>query len=377
MACWNGPRTAHNRGNADGESGIPNPDWLTAAINEWAQISGTTPPTELGDYSGVGWRDYGATMECFAALSGGHNGNNSTNRAMALDLTANAPAWAQVKASGSFSGYDGEVSGYLVDGSPGPRHLYTGIIWWQERGAYLMGGNAWANSGNGNWLTNDGYIRDSNTWEAAGTYASRQNALDGNTFFSIRDPATGTIYLTGDSSAAGGKKITTSALTTLASWYSTGGAATSIGGGAFDTSRNVVFQLFSGSYRVTGDTSTIALTISTGGTKTAISFNSSAAWTQWQANVAKFLSPWLVYDAGRDCYYWYNGNAGNVTGEAGTIYKITPNGTSTWDMSLISPGGVSPVAHSTGTLNRFYYASRWNALLLVVPGQNVYYMRIA
>ena len=64
--------------------------------------------------------------------------------------------------------------------------------------------NAWANSGNGNWLVNDGYIRDSNTWEAAGTYASRQNALDGNTFFSIRDPATGTIYLTGDSSAAGG-----------------------------------------------------------------------------------------------------------------------------------------------------------------------------
>jgi len=63
------------------------------------------------------------------------------------------------------------------------------------------------------------------------------------------------------------------------------------------------------------------------------------------------------------------------------VYRIVPNTGTTWDMSLVPVTGVVPSVSIAGNVggvnNKFYYVSRWRTCILVVPNQNVYFLRMA
>lgn len=118
--------------------------------------------------------------------------------------------------------------------------------------------------------------------------------------------------------------------------------------------------------------------IALSGARTAITLNSSAGKTDMLVDIDQWVTPSTVYDPQGDCFWVYNGATGSLSsGAAAKVYKITPNGTTTWDIALLSVTGVTPAAHANGVLNRFFYVPRWRTVVLVVPGQNVYVMRVA
>lgn len=377
-------------------AGIPDqlPAWLEGAVlNQWGQISNTAGPSELQDYSGAGFRDDGTTTEFVAALGGGHAGNVTTNRVMALDLTADVPAWAQVKASGNFTGYSSDTMTHLPsDGSPGPRHLYNAIVWSSAANDYVFGGRYYAFDGSddgGPYTKIDGYNRAGNAWRAAGYYPARQETFSP---FSVVDPATGIIYASEgqEGTAIGGFQMD-GTTRTISAWHNTSGANCGRGPNAWDTNRSKCFQLGPQTYEVWAST-LCSLTIAPDGTKQAISFNSSAAYTAFTAEVANYLSPAMVYHSAGDCFYWYNGDDGRgAGGKSNRVFKITPNGTSTWDMSIIDGGGAPPATRSSisgfdgtkytsgnfsGTNSQLGIIERWGVLVLVRPGQNVHYLKV-
>ena len=161
MPAFASPRTAHSRGTAAGESGVPNPDWMTAAVNEWAQISGTTAPGALSQYCGLGWRDDATCVELFSGAAGGHSSGQyvTNNEVWTLRLTDGTPAWVQRRAASTVGGWDttGNTTPYMEDGRPATRHVYADAWWLPEQSAYYVGGMYWGSSGV-NYSISDGFV---------------------------------------------------------------------------------------------------------------------------------------------------------------------------------------------------------------------------
>ena len=126
------------------------PSWMTAAVGEWAQISGTTARSALKDYSGVAVRDDETGVTVIDAAPGGHSGNVTNNSVRAIVLSGAAPAWSTLLAAsdttgtnlGTGGGGTGADEVMASDGHPTPRHLYTDIFWVPELGRVMIGGEA-------------------------------------------------------------------------------------------------------------------------------------------------------------------------------------------------------------------------------------------
>lgn len=370
------------------------PAWITAGVNEWGEISSSSPPYGMNDYSGLGFRDDGSVTELFCALGGGHNGNVTVNSAHVLDLTSSAPAWSQVKATGDTTGYDDDtMTHFPADGSPGPRHLYNATVWCENRKDYVFGGRYYAFDGSDNGVNVydkvDGFNRTGNSWRAAGYYPARQETW---CHFSVADPATGILYATegDDSNAIQGFQIDPTTLT-MSTWHAASGTRIVRGPNAWDTTRGNCFQLGPRNYEFWSGT-IVAATISTGGTKTAISFNSSSAYTTWSGQIGNYLSADICYDPTGDKFYWYNGDDGRgASGSSNRVFVITPNGTTTWDMSLIDGTGLTPPATRDnptgwngtnftsgdfrGTNKALFFVDRWGVLILARRNK-IMYMRV-
>lgn len=362
------PRTARAPAQARRRSVSPLPAWLqSAAVNEWIQISGTSAPSELADYCGIAWRD-DSQVWAYSAASGGHAGNLTNNRVMGLRLDVDAPSWSTLRSGDSSTGWDttGSTSAYFPNGKPAPRHSYTDTWYVPEIGRVIVGGRYWGSSAV-DYAVLDGYDVTGGDWDAAGTWPDKP----GNGFFaSARDPATGTLYTTQ------GYKIDPD--TQVYSALTLSGATVNRGGNAWDSTRGQIYHLSSGDWFSAGSSTVRSATVNVStGVCTAISFNSSSALTDFQNDAAQFLSSSLVYNSDQDCFYFYNGNTGSLSGQGGRVYKITPNGTTTWDMSTLSVTGVTPASVSTGPMTKITYISRWKALVLVVHSQSVYAMRVA
>lgn len=98
----------------------------------------------------------------------------------------------------------------------------------------------------------------------------------------------------------------------------------------------------------------------TTGTGTAITFNASAAYTQWLSDQPVYAG--MDYDPVNDCFLFYTGqsySSGAVTANVPTrIYKITPNSGAAWDMSLLTVTGNTPanvVSGGAGINGRWRY----------------------
>lgn len=344
--------------------GYSPPAWLIAAVvGEWAQISGTSVPGALNDYCGLALRDEAGRVEALSLASGGHGGNLTNNAVYALRLEQDTPAWATLRAASDATGWDttGDTTAYFADGKPVPRHSYWRNWWVPERSRHMTFGAPFVGSNTHTWFTRDAFNPSTNDWDAAGTYPDVPNGL----FPCCRDPATGKLYATQgslrsyDPTANTDANVGFTGVTTAQRW-----------GTMVDTARNRLFHLSCGdSFSAGGAVN--CLRLSFGGVGTAITFNASAAWTDFQANAANLWGHGCAYDKDLDRFYFYGG----LSGQRQKVYVIIPNGTDTWDMTIMSVTGVTPNGQANGIWTKFFYSSVLKCLVLMVPGSNVYFLR--
>ena len=344
------------------------PNWLTGSVGEWQQIAGTTAPSELGQYCGLAWREDSTGVEMASLASGGHGGNYYDNSVKALQLNTDAPSWALSRGASDSTGLvtaSPPNSYFPSDGRPVPRHTYWYNHWVPELNRYMMFGCRFVGSSASDFSVRDGFNPDANDWDAAGTYS-------GALYMTVRDPATGTFY-----SLQSQSKFTpsTGAITGMSL---SGVAASKVkrGGTAFDTLRNTLYHLSTGDNFSVGGSTANSVQITTSGACTEVTFNSSAGLTDFLANGVNFRTSETVYNSDLDVFYFYNGYAG----QAEKIYTITPNAGTVWDMSLMTVTGGTPSASrgasgAAGVCSKFRYIQKYKALVLAVPGQDVYFLR--
>lgn len=85
-----------------------------------------------------------------------------------------------------------------------------------------------------------------------------------------------------------------------------------------------------------------------------LAFNASSAYTQFQTDAPQYAG--MDYSVTDGKFYFYDGRGST----AGRIFTITPNGGTTWDMGLFSPGSGSdtpPATVSAGVHNRWTFVT--------------------
>lgn len=366
--------------------------WMTAAVGEWAQISGTTVPAGVGNFSGVGFRDDETAVEVFFSLYGGHSSGINDNSVKTVRLDADVPSVTTRLAASDTTGLatDGSDAYMPSDGRPVCRHTYHSVHWVPEVSGYMVGGCYWGSGGtNDTWPYIDvfepsgasgGDWRDvpgPSAWASTPAAPGGLNAA----LLSVRNPATGLWYSTVNQSTPRldifnpNTNAWTTATLSGATHYSGGGSA-------WDTSRGKIYNLCSSGW-FAGSSTINSVQITTAGVVTAITLSGSAL-SQFTTAVPNFMYSAMEYDEARDCFYFYNGQTyyssvpGNGSGERGAVYVITPNGTTTWDISLLSTSGTPPPSWGQGGVcGRMKYIPRWNCLIVAYPGQNLYYLRVA
>lgn len=348
----NFPVVGHRRGSV----ALP-PAWRNAAVNEWAAIANTAVPQELKDYCGIALRSDNVAVELFSGATGGHGGNLTNNRVMTIDLLADVPAWVQRLAASDPTGWatNGSTGAYFPsDGRPAPRHNYAGCFWSPERNTYVVQGRFFGSESYDHRVTD--------AWSSAGGWTQLGDRTPSASTEAC-DPATGTYYTNVSFKWDAASNV-------WSTWTLSGAPAVGRLGNAFDTSRGTLFHLSTGDGWSSADSTINCCRIATSGAKTAITFNASAAWTQFQANASNFLGATLVYNADLDVFYFY-------AGQGQTIYVIVPNSGTTWDMAVLAVTGVTPPTHLV--FGKLKYSSRLKALILTpandTAGYNIHYLR--
>lgn len=341
------------------------PAWLRSTdVGAWATISGTTAPSDLNDFCGMAWRETEGVIEGASLASGGHGGDLTGNAVQTIRLDVDSPEWVTRRGNSDATGWSttGSTGAYFPsDGRPVPRHTYWYNWWVPELHRYMMFGCRFAGSGAYDYQTVDGFSPVLNDWDESGTYANLGTGYQPT----VRDPESGLLYGTSNG-------LTTFDPSTQ-QWSQqamSGSGGVNRGGSAFDTARNQLYHLSAGDNWATPSSTIASTVISTSGVKTPISFNSSAAWTQFQARASGFLNSTLDYDPDLDRFYFYNGESGGTA----DIYVITPNAGTTWDMTLMSVAGVTPPVAGM-VLTKFKYLSRFKACVLVVGGALIHFFR--
>lgn len=367
------------------------PAWLTAAVQEWATIPGTIGGQQLGQfYSGIALRDDPTRVELAVPAAGGHNNGgvwDRQNRVQAIRLDVDAPAWVTREPDSDPTGWDGNapapgVQYFPSDNAPVPRHLYDSVQWMPQMGCYLIGGDYAGYTAQIAITEQRGYVPAGDSagdWAARGSYPNLPaphcllacvNQLTGDGLG--RDVFTGQHYRVSGITGAWTPVTLSGATTVMAP-----------GGLAFEPVRNRVVQISGGGWLTQASgTATVWMDYTTGVTY-PITFNASAAWTDFQANASKFVGSALVWAPNLGCFFFYNGNTGSpiLSGQSAKVYRITPRSdwSQPWDMQILDVTGVTPpnIGAGLGVYCKFRYIRRWSTLVLAVDGANVHYLRVA
>lgn len=293
------------------------PTWRAGATPlQWTAIANTSAPQYATDAYGSLVR---AGTKLVTVADGGHNDANS-NAAASIDLSVNAPVWTELRAS-SWNGSEVDVDRY-ADGSPPSRHTYYFSHWDEATNSIVMAGMrfAWGpNTPTGpdvdlfSLTTNQYSPRFTwpsiTPWTTAG-YGSAQDLL-GNIWTGV------------------GYKFNRATL----SWVGKPGSGSPLNTSALNTDTGKLFGLHSGTGEDKGSGVTARLFDPLTGNQTAITFNASAAYTQFQA--ARPAYAWIAYCTADQKYYFADPE--NLQ----TLYVITPNAGTTWDMALLTLGGAT------------------------------------
>ena len=327
------------------------PAWLaTVAVNAWVAIpntgqGGTAVDTGGGlttnsrlSYSSFALRG----TEVWYCCPGGHS-DYQPNEVIACDIGLDTPVWQLRHAASPVIASSGA---YEADGQPAASHLYNTVFWSKEVKRFIKPYTRFTDPNADSYPATNGFDPVTNTWDPAGTWA------DATGVAGVHDD-NGNCYVIGQSytDVARFQPSTNT-------WSTLFHGSTSIIGmpQAWDSKRLQIFSFCYGDGQGAGTPGLNAYVInSTTGVATAITFNTSSAYTAWLALQTQYQG--MDYDPVADRFLVYcpinvtdswQGNGGT------TIYVILPNSTTTWDMTTLTVTGTPPVA-TVGSMTRFRY----------------------
>ena len=355
--------------------GTSSPAWLKSApLNAWIAIPGTIHagsaaastdnPLDIYassnrrlSYSGMGLRN----AEIILAADGGHS-DYAGNEVTSIDLAQDAPAW--VLRSAASATIASNVA-YYPDGKPSSRHTYWSTIWSAKRNRLMLHYSRFVYGSGVSFPNSNGFDLDTNTWDPVGTWSDGYSAgcADSN----------GDCYAIGIGYFSLDKWT---AATDTWSTVATFGDAINVNPVCYDSTRAHLFALAWGDGQgntLGGVSMSLSAIRFVGATRTNITFNPSAAVTQFQSDQPAYSA--MEYDPVNDQYLFYQGAAGNTS----RVYVVKPNASAVWDMSLLMPGSGSVVpdaAVGAGVFNRFKYVASLRGFVLMSAGtSNLYFLR--
>lgn len=287
---------------------------------------------------------------------------------------ADAPAWVVRNTASPSITVDAE---YNPDGKPSSRHTYA-TTWWVPSINRLMLIGCRFPYGPGVTTQDavDGFNPDTNTWDAAGTYP---NITPG--YYGAGRDGSGNIL------SMWGRRLYTFPGGTVSGTTSASSATDIRSAWAYDSKRDRMFGLAWGDGEgfATGASperrARLLNTASMDAAQLAVTFNASAALTQFDADgafagVGGSLLQYghLDYDPVNDNYLYLSG----IGSSAGRIYVIKPNATLVWDMSIATdgPGGVSlPQTAAGGLQNKLVYSPSLGGFLCMPTRTSTVYFR--
>lgn len=349
------------------------PAWSTYDILEWGSIPGTyqraqtcdvTPGTEgivaRLNYSGMAM----IGTKLYLVRDGGHEdypGNDGTiggNEVVVVDVGADTPVWALDRAA-STDVYTADGSPYFSDGSPKPAHNYWGSL--PDPDGNVLQLYTSFTAGGESYPASNRYNTGSKTYAAAGTIADAPGR------FTTVDTSTGCLWGT----TADDLHCYDPSTNTYTTVHSPGVGITQPL--TYDPV-NDDFVAFGWGDGQASSTGTNFIKVSKTGTQTAVSVNSSASFTAWEAIEAIYHS--VLKDPHNDRWFIFSpiGNAGT----SGTIYTLTPGSGTTYDMGVLATTGETlPPCNVDGSMNRLQYVAALDSLVYMANAvDNVMSLRL-
>ena len=334
-------------------------------MHEWFAIAGTThagseaAPTDIIDptcastrrlaYCGIAVKD----AQVVLAATGGHQ-DYAGNEVTAIDLAADTPAWALLKAGSSFVDVVPDAP-YYRDGLPASRHTYTAVHYSTTRQRLMLHGTRFSFGNGRSYPPSNGFDLVNKRWDPAGTWKNGVTALCGDAY---------------DNCWSVGNYFQ------LSRWSPDADTWTRMAthGGAIypamahDWKRNLLFQLSWGNGEADGTGATAYKYTSSGRVQTPVTIRQSAAYTQWQADTPAYAS--MAYDPDGDRFLYWDG-------ESRHLYQITPNNSSTWEMSIVLTTGTPPPRRS-GSYGRMAYVASLRGCVVMPSGHEpLHFIKVA
>ena len=335
-----------------------------AAVNEWIILSGTSlnawsnadkPPNI--PYSGMAWRE--DARQIMLACIGGH-GDSSWNGVVSIDMGQDSPGWT-IRNAPSLSVNRITDSAYYTDGLPSSRHTYQNNHWVPQKNRLMMMGARFVYGSAVSFNKVDSFNPDSNTWDVAGTNADCLSNLH------AVDPATGNAFGVTDYD---GYLWTRSTDTHAQHHY---GGASGVGSVTWDSTNNWWVSFGYGDNQGGGSGYGLFKYSADGTTRTTVALNSSAGLTDFIASAPAYGK--LIHDELTGKYLFYDG----YSGRSQKVWAITPNGSTAWDITVLSVTGITPAAApADGNCGRFIYSKRLRGVLLIPNySADICYLRTA
>lgn len=350
----------------------PVPAWLrVAGLHEWVEIEGTESAggALIDAYSGFALTPGGVIV---IAGAGGHGTGSADNRVVSLGLMVDSPEWTQRVAPSASNATLGQA--YNSDGLPKAAHRYANIHHIAALDQVLLFGGRYD-------ISNDTHNKTDAVEMAPWRWRGVVPGSPGTSGSGLADPSPSG-YLPVAVDANGHlwcilhSNGTVAKYDPVADTWSQPAMAATVSPNvrspwALDTTRGVLFGLC----WADGEGSGIGMraVVMDGSTQTAISFNASAAYTQWLADTPEYAG--MDYDPENDRFLFYDGRSTR----AGRVYAITPNGGTTWDMSILSIAGSPPGATgANGVHSRWRYVPALKGfVLLPEAASNLFFVRVA
>ncbi len=303
----------------------------------------------------MGLRD----CEIVLAAGGGH-GDYSGNEVTSIDLAQDTPKWVLRSAASTTTAMD---VAYYADGKPSSRHTYWSTIWSPQHNRMMLHYSRFVYGSGVSFTASNGFNLDTNTWDAQGTWSNGYSA--------------GCADTNGDCYAIGIGYFSLYKWTAATDTWSTVATfpdAINVNPVCYDSKRAHLFALAWGDGQGNGQQAISAIRL-VGATKSTITFNPSAAVTQFQNDAPMYSA--MEYDPVNDQYLFYECGSGRTS----RVYVVKPNATTVWDMSVMTLGSGSVVpdpAVRGGLFSRFKYVAALRGFVLMSAGtSNLYFLRTA
>lgn len=330
--------------------------WNAATVGQWVAISGTTGPgagLNTDAFSDMTLRPSDSTV--IVAAAGGH-ADGASNAVASICLLDDAPAWTTRKAS-TWNGSESNVL-YYADGRPASRHTYHHTHYIESLDAVLLAGCrfAWgASTPQGPGM--DLFDLTTNDYLAAGTWPD----IPAAGHYGVVQDGDGNIW------TQTGRKFTVS----TATWSVPGTGSLLRYPAAYDSVRNKIFamQYDDGEGFATVGFQAKELDPTTGNSQT-ITVNSSAAKTAFDAAAPAYAG--MQYCPLDEKFYFMTGASPQ------TLYVVTPNGGTTWDMDTLTVGGATVPSVSFSLCKRFLYVPELTGFVVqTAMTSNLHFLRMA